>query len=99
MSKVIVFQVAQSGTDGRAPETILYSSLCEENRDRWFKESKNNKYYYKKEVIKDTKEMGSDFLSKLNGDDYLVLSYCLGYDKGDSLSCPFGDINLIFKGY
>ena len=94
--KMAVFQIVNSGIDGLGKEVITFSSLCEIERDKFFDAlGKNKCYYSKNDKVLDLKQLGKNLLSKLDGNDHLVLRECLNFDKlTDGLSFPHHDINI-----
>lgn len=98
MSKLAVFQIVSNGVDGRARTAIHFSSLSEIERDREFDNlGKNSCYFRKVDTVLSMQELGAAFMSKLDGNDKLVLDQCLCFDsKTDSLTSPIGDQNYTF---
>ena len=96
--KLAVFQVVSNGIDGRGKTSIVFSSLHECDRDSFYNNLGKNKCYYSTvDVVLSMSKLGKDFINKLDGNDFLVLQECLGFDVTcDSLISPIGDQNYTF---
>ncbi len=64
--KQIVFLAVDYGIDGRAPMSIRYASLSEEERDGWIEQSPNKAWLSKAEQIHDLAKTASDAWDKLD---------------------------------
>ncbi|MCP4985232.1 MAG: hypothetical protein GY928_03915 [Colwellia sp.] len=94
--KVAVFQVTNSGEDGRAKTKVIFSSVYETEREKFFESLGKNKGYYDKcDVVLDLAVLGKQFINKLDGNDKMIMDLCLAFDtKENNLSFAFGDINI-----
>lgn len=93
--KVITYQILYNGVDGLAKTEIIFSSLSELERDSVFESFGKNKVYYNKyETILDLKQAGKNLVSKLDGNDKMIIDLCLNSDLS-FLQCAIGDQNVV----
>lgn len=64
--KKIAYLVVDNGIDGRSPDSIVYCSMYESERDEWFKKSANKNWYRKTEQIVNLREIALELWKTLN---------------------------------
>jgi len=71
--KQAVFLITGHGEDGRAPESIIFATLNEQERDQKFAADPNRNYFSKVDRVVDLADARNKALAKLNGLDKLAL--------------------------
>jgi hypothetical protein len=71
--KQIVYIIVDNGIDGRSPDSIVYASTNELERDNFYIKSPNKNWYTRKEIIANLDDVAIKTWKKLNALEKLSL--------------------------